>query len=307
MAEHGSRRGLVTAAGWSLRSLLFVPADRPERIPKAVAAGPDAVIVDLEDATSPDNLERARTNVVGALQDVTGVRRVVRVHNASDPAMRADLEAVVGPAVDGIMLAKVDGPQDVAAAAAVMDELEAAAGIAAGATALLPLVESCQGLRLTYEITRASSRVNAMVFSSGEEGDFMADLGGRWTPDGVALHYPRSRFLCDVRAAADVLVIDGVSMFLDDPGIWASESRIARVMGYDGKLAIHPKQIPTIHDAFTPSEREISDAAAMLAAFDAAQGRGAIRHEGRMVDPANARIARRILARAGVNTPERHR
>lgn len=293
----------MSAPPWQLRSLLFVPGDRPERIPKAVVAGPDAIIVDLEDALGADHQDEARATVAGVLGEVdpTTVRRIVRVHPAVDPAMHDDLAAVIGPSTDGIMLAKVDGPGDVAAAAAAMDELEAAAGVTVGSTALLPLVESCEGLRLTYEITQASQRIVAMVFSSGEEGDFMADLGGTWTPDGLALHYPRSRFLCDVRAASDVLVIDGVSMFLDDPGIWASESRIAAVMGYDGKLAIHPKQIATLHAAFTPSPAEVAAAKAMLAAFEAAQrdGIAAIRHEGRMVDPANARVARRVLARAG--------
>ena len=299
----------MSASVWQLRSLLFVPGDRPERIAKAVAAGPDAIIVDLEDALGADHRDEARATIPGVLAtvDATAVRRVVRVHPAVDPEMQGDLAAVIGPSTDGIMLAKVDGPSDVVAAAAAMDELEAAAGIPVGSTALLPLVESCEGLRLTYEITQASDRIVAMVFSSGEEGDFMADLGGTWTPDGLALHYPRSRFLCDVRATSDVPVIDGVSMFLDDPGIWASESSIAKVMGYDGKLAIHPKQISTLHDAFTPSEAEVAAAEAMLAAFEAAQREGfaAIRHEGRMVDPANARVARRILARAGAATQAR--
>lgn len=299
----------MTASVWQLRSLLFVPGDRPERIAKAVAAGPDAIIVDLEDALGADHRDEARATIPGVLAtvDATAVRRIVRVHPAADPEMQGDLAAVIGPSTDGIMLAKVDGPSDVVAAAAAMDELEAAAGIPVGSTALLPLVESCEGLRLTYEITQASDRIVAMVFSSGEEGDFMADLGGTWTPDGLALQYPRSRFLCDVRAASDVPVIDGVSMFLDDPGIWASESSIAKVMGYDGKLAIHPKQIRTLHDAFTPSEAEVAAASGMLAAFEAAQREGfaAIRHEGRMVDPANARVARRILARAGAATEAR--
>ena len=300
----------MSTPAWQLRSLLFVPGDRPERIPKAIAAQPDAVIVDLEDALSADHLDQARGTIAAALAEVPAgaVRTIVRVHPASHPELRNDLAAVIGPAVDGIMLAKVDGPSDVVAATTVMDELEAAAGIAVGSTALLPLVESCEGLRLTYEIARASQRIVAMVFSSGEEGDFMADLGGRWTPDGLALAYPRSRFLCDARAAADVLVIDGVSMFLDDPDIWASESKIAAVLGYDGKLAIHPKQIPTLHQAFTPSQQEVADAGALLAAFATARRRGqaAIRFEGRMVDPANARVARRILARAGVAEAEPH-
>lgn len=297
----------MTTASWRLRSLLFVPGDRPSLVAKAVAAGPDAVVVDLEDAVAPRHLAEARAAAADALQRVEGgrTRRIVRVHAATQPAMGDDVDAVVGPWLDGIMLAKVDGPTDVEAADAVVAAREQAAGLPSGSVALLPLVESCQGLRTVYDTARASARIVAMVFSSGEEGDFMADLGGRWTPDGLALQYPRSRFLCDVRAAGDALVVDGVCMQLHRPDIVTSESRIAQVMGYDGKLAIHPRQIDAIHAAFTPSPDEVAAARGMLASFEAAAaaGRAVVSHEGRMVDPANARVARRILARAGVGTP----
>ena len=296
----------MTTASWRLRSLLFVPGDRPSLVAKAVAAGPDAIIVDLEDAVSPQHLADARAAAAAEWQHVEGepTRRIVRVHAATQPAMRDDIDAVVGPWLDGIMLAKVDGSEDVEAADAAIAAREQAVGLPSGSVALLPLVESCLGLRTVYEIARASTRMVAMVFSSGEEGDFMADLGGRWTPDGLALQYPRSRFLCDVRAAGDALVIDGVCMQLERPDIVTSESRIAQVMGFDGKLAIHPRQIDAIHDVFTPSPDDVAAARGMLASFaaGAAEGKAVVTHEGRMVDPANARVARRILARAGVGT-----
>ena len=296
----------MTTASWRLRSLLFVPGDRPSLVAKAVAAGPDAIIVDLEDAVSPQHLADARAAAAAELQHVEGepTRRIVRVHAATQPAMRDDIDAVVGPWLDGIMLAKVDGSEDVEAADAAIAAREQAVGLPSGSVALLPLVESCLGLRTVYEIARASTRMVAMVFSSGEEGDFMADIGGQWTPDGLALQYPRSRFLCDVRAAGDALVIDGVCMQLERPDIVTSESRIAQVMGFDGKLAIHPRQIDAIHEVFTPSPDEVTAARGMLASFaaGAAEGKAVVTHEGRMVDPANARVARRILARAGVGT-----
>lgn len=289
---------------WRLRSLLFVPGDRPALVPKAAAAGPDAIIVDLEDAVSAEHLADARTAAAAELRRVDSAIRLVRVHAATLPAMRDDVEAVVGPGVDGIVLAKVDRPGDVEAAAAAITAREEAVGLPPVSVALLPLVESCQGLRLSYEIARASERVVAMVFSSGEEGDFMADLGGTWTPDGLALQYARGRFVCDVRAAGDALVIDGVCVQLERPDIVTSESRIAQVMGFDGKLAVHPKQLGALHDVFTPSDEEVAAARAMLEAFEAgtAEGKAVVIHEGRMVDPANARVARRILARAGVDT-----
>jgi citrate lyase subunit beta/citryl-CoA lyase len=296
----------MTIASWRLRSLLFVPGDRPSLVAKAVAAGPDAIIVDLEDAVSAQHLDDARAAAAAELRRVEGgpTRRIVRVHAATHPAMHDDIDAVVGPWLHGIMLAKVDGPEDVEAADAAIATREHAVGLPSGSVALLPLVESCQGLRTVYEIARASTRMVAMVFSSGEEGDFMADLGGRWTPDGLALQYPRSRFLCDVRAAGDALVIDGVCMQLERPDIVTSESRIAQVMGFDGKLAIHPRQIDAIHEVFTPSPDEVAAARGMLESFEAgaAEGKAVVTHEGRMVDPANARVARRILARAGVST-----
>jgi citrate lyase subunit beta / citryl-CoA lyase len=293
----------VSSATWRLRSLLFVPGDRPTLVPKAVVAAPDAIIVDLEDAVSAEHLADARAAATAELQRVdASTRRIVRVHSAL-PAMGEDIDAVVGPGIDGIMLAKVDGPADVAAADAAITAREEAVGLPMGSIALLPLVESCRGLRLVYEIARASERVVAMVFSSGEEGDFMADLGGTWTPDGLALQYARGRFVCDVRAAGDALVIDGVCMQLEQPDIVTSESRIAQVMGFDGKLAVHPKQIETLHVVFTPSDEEVSAARGLLRAFEAgaAEGKAVVTHEGRMVDPANARVARRILARAGAD------
>lgn len=288
---------------WRLRSLLFVPGDRPGLVAKAVAAGPDAIIVDLEDAVSAEHLAAARAASGEQLQRVDpSTRRIVRVHAASLPAMRDDIDAVVGPGIDGIMLAKVEGPADVEAADAAITAREEAAGVPAGSVALLPLVESCRGLRLVYETARASERVVAMVFSSGEEGDFMADLGGTWTPDGLALQYARGRFVCDVRAAGDALVVDGVCMQLERPDIVDSESRIAQVMGFDGKLAIHPRQVDGLHAVFTPSNEEVAAARGLLDAFEAgaAEGKAVVTHEGRMVDPANALVARRILARAGV-------
>ena len=285
-----------------LRSLLFVPADRPERIARAAAAGPDAVLVDLEDAVAASRLEEARRGVAEALRALPSrdALRFIRVHAAGHAAMEADLRAVVGPWLDGLMLPKADEPSHIARLDEALTAAERDRGLTPGATAVIPLVESCAGLRQTYAICRASARIVAMAFSSGEEGDFMADLGGRWTPDGRALEYARSAFLNDVRAAGVPLAVDGVCMHLDDMDILRDECAIGATLGYDGKLAIHPKQVPAIHEAFTPPAEDVAAARRLLAAFAAAgPGAGVLRHEGRMVDAANLRVARRILARAG--------
>ena len=129
----------------------------------------------------------------------------------------------------------------------------------------------------------------------------MADLGALWTVDGAALSYARSKFLCDVRAAGALPAIDGVCMHVDDYGVLASECAIARTLGFDGKVAIHPHQLPVIRQHFEPSEAQVEAAQNLLTALAKAtlDGVAVIRHEGRMVDAANARLARRVLERAG--------
>ncbi|MGH9102632.1 MAG: HpcH/HpaI aldolase/citrate lyase family protein [Acidimicrobiales bacterium] len=284
------------------RSLLFAPGDRPDRIPKAFAAVPDGVIVDLEDGVHPSRLQWARERTVEALSAAGdgGVARLVRVHPAGHEALVADLAAVVGPHLDAVVLPKVDGPADVLELDLTLRDVEADAGLAVGSVGVVPLIESCRGLRRVFETARSSSRVLAMAFSSGEEGDFMADLGGRWTPDGAALAYPRSRFVCDVRAAGGIPALDGVCMHLDDPAVLQSECALARTLGFDGKIAIHPAQLAAVHRTFTPSEAEVEDARRLLEALGAAAAEGvaAARYDGRMIDPANARLARRVLEQA---------
>ncbi|MBO0829887.1 MAG: CoA ester lyase [Streptosporangiales bacterium] len=286
-----------------LRSLLFVPGDRPDRIAKAITASPDGVVVDLEDAVHPSRLRTAREQAVTALRDAggTSVLRMVRVHHAGHDAFAADVDAVVGAWLDAVMLSKVDVPGDVLRLDAALTSAETSSGLPHGTVGIVPLVESCRGLRFVHEIAGCSRRTLAVAFSSGEEGDFMADLGGRWTQDGAALHYPRSRFVCDVRAAGDLFALDGVCMHLDDPGVLSSECALAATLGFDGKLAIHPAQLTEIHRTFTPSRDAVTEARDLLAALaDATRnGVGATRHGGRMVDAANARIARRTLAKAG--------
>ena len=287
------------------RTLLFAPADRPDRVAKAVAAGPGAVIVDLEDAVHPSRLSEVRPQAAAALAAAAhaDVSRIVRVHPAGTGEFADDLAAVIGPWLDAVMLPKIQNPDAIAGVDRALADAESEAGLAAGSIGIVPVVEDCAALRMVFEIAASSPRVAAMAFAGAEEGDFMADLGGSWTPDGSALRYAKSRFVCEVRAACGVPVIDGPSMHLDDPGVWRSECVLSKTLGFDGKVAIHPRQLDTIEQTFMPSPAEIARARQVLAALDAAaaNGAGVTRHDGRMIDPANGRAARRILARAGVD------
>ncbi len=194
----------------------------------------------------------------------------------------------------------METPGEVIRLDTVLSTLEARAGLAPGSIIVLPLLESCRGLHFTYEIATASSRVRGMVFSSGEEGDFMVDIDGNWTPEGEVFLYPRSKLVCETRAAGLDSPIDGVFMNLSDEAALLRECRLARNMGFTGKMAIHPKQIPVIHSVFTPSEKELEYSRGLIEAFRAAEaeGKAAVTFRGMMVDYANLKRAERILALA---------
>jgi citrate lyase subunit beta/citryl-CoA lyase len=140
-----------------------------------------------------------------------------------------------------------------------------------------------------------------MALASAEQGDFMVDLGGRWTPRSLALAYPRSKLVVDARAAGVQWLVDGVFMNLKDTDMLREECLIARELGFVGKMAIHPTQVDVMHTVFSPSELEVTYARGLIAAFreGEARGVGAVKYEGMMVDYANVRLAERTLSLAG--------
>jgi len=286
------------------RTLLFAPGSRPELLAKAQAGNADALIFDLEDSVPANAKEAARAHVAGAL--AAGLRKpmYLRINNPRAGDFRADL-AVLQQAgslanVTGVILPKADDAQDVAAVAAVLDAIEAQGGAPAGSLAIVPLVETCLGLRNTFELCRASPRVVGIALASAEQGDFMVDLGGRWTPRSMALAYPRSKMVVDARAAGVQWIVDGVFMNLKDLGALRTECELARELGFTGKMAIHPTQVDVMHEVFSPSAEEVEYARGLLAAFREAEARGigAVQYRGMMVDYANVRLAERTLSLA---------
>ena len=294
----------------ALRSLLFSPGSRPDMMAKAKRSGADSLIFDLEDAVAPSARAAAREAVAVALAEEPAAAPgdaaapasppvFVRVNHPSTGELEDDLDAVVSAGPFGIVLPKTETAAEVAALDEAIGDREQRAGRPSGSIVILPLVESCLGLRFTYDIAKASQRVVGLAFSSGEDGDFMADLDGQWTPTGEAMLYPRSKLICDTRAAGLGWPVDGVFMQVDDDAALAEECRLARRLGFAAKLAIHPRQLSAIHAAFTPTPEEIAFAKDLLAAFKEAQdaGSGAFRFQGLMVDKANVRRAEQILAR----------
>ncbi len=286
------------------RSLLFSPGTRPELMAKAKAAGSDALIYDLEDSVPPAAKADARRNIAAALSEDAGPPTYVRVNHPAAGDTRQDIEALVeaarGSRLAGVVLPKAEHADAVALVADLLERVEKDAARGAAPLSIVPMIETCLGLRHAYDIARASPRVSGMVLASAEQGDFMVDLGGRWTPDARALAYPRSKLVCDARAAGIAWLIDGVFMNLADDAALRRESLLARELGFVAKMAIHPRQVPVIVEVFSPTAEEIDYARGLVAAFRAAEaaGTGAIAYRGMMVDYANLKLAERVLALA---------
>ena len=274
------------------QSLLFVPGDRPDRYAKAVASGADCACIDLEDAVAPSAKTEARAHALTFVRE--GERGeaalALRVNAVGSDEGRADLAdlAEVDRAPDALVLPKVGSAEDVQAAR------EALASRHPG-TVLVPLVETAEGLLHAVEIARAQGVV-AVLFGGL---DLAADLGAALTWD--ALLYARSRVV-HATALAGVAAIDGPFPDIHDLVGLGRESSRARALGFTAKAAIHPGQIPSIHDAMVPTEAELSWAHRVLATADQADG-GVSVVDGRMVDAPVVRAAQRTLARAGSPQP----
>jgi citrate lyase subunit beta/citryl-CoA lyase len=285
------------------RTLLFAPGSRPELLAKAQLGDADAMIFDLEDSVPSNAKDEARKNVSAAL--ALGLKKpmYLRISNPRAGDFMADLSVLGGCSllnVAGVVVPKADDACDVQTVAQALSRIEAMAGVQDGSLAILPLIETCLGLRNTFDIAKASPRVSGMSLASAEQGDFMVDLGGRWTPRSLALAYPRSKLVVDSRAAGLQWLVDGVFMNLKDTEALREECMIARELGFVGKMAIHPTQVEVMHTVFSPSAEEIAYAQGLLAAFREAEARGvgAVKYEGMMVDYANVRLAERTLSLA---------
>lgn len=285
-----------------VRTLLFVPGHRERMIEKAPGAGADGLLYDLEDSVPAAERETARAMVAEALAAPRTLPRYVRVNgivDAGKPETAADIAAITLPGLDGIVLPKAQGPDDVRWAGAELDRLEMERDLPRGAIEIVPMIESALGALFCYDILTASPRVSSVIVGSAQDGDLQTDLGADWSPEGTELLYARSRILLAARAAGIDQPLDGVFLGLDDEEGLIRDCENARRLGYRGKTVIHPRQIEPVHRVFSPTEKEIAYYRDMIAAFEEAEagGSGAMNFRGKMIDRAMVRKARGLLAR----------
>jgi len=291
------------------RSELTCPGHSLKMMAKAAASEADEVIFDLEDACAVSQKDAARKTVIEALGAVPfsgGKVRAYRVNGVETPWCYRDvidvLEAV-GRNVDVVVLPKVRTADDVRFVDRLMSQVELAKGLPPGGIGLEVLIETAAGLLHVEEISRASPRLASLIFGVA---DFAGDLGVRdFRQDADRLfYYPRMQLLTAARAAG-LDAIDSVTVQFKDLDQLARDAANAAQLGFDGKWAIHPSQLPGIHAAFTPTKEEIARAKAILDSYQKADklGLGAIVYGDEMVDAATLKVEEKRLAvarRAGL-------
>ena len=287
-----------------------MPGSRPDMMAKAAKSEADAICLDLEDSVVPGQKPAARAHVVTALGDLDFGRRVrlVRINALDTPFAYRDLVDVleaVGDRVDLVMVPKVGSPRDVHFVETLVAQIESARGRETP-IGIEAQIETAAGFLYAREIAAASPRLEALIFGPG---DFAASMqmpsAAIGEPDANDAEYPGHRWhavMQTIVAAAranGLRCMDGPFAGYRDPVGLARACRMARSLGFDGKQCIHPAQLATVNDAFSPTVEEVANATALVAAVERASagGQGAGTHEGRMIDAVSLRMAQAVLAR----------
>ncbi|WP_431935470.1 HpcH/HpaI aldolase/citrate lyase family protein [Micromonospora sp. RP3T] len=276
------------------RSWLYVPGHSRRMLDKAAGVGADAIIADLEDAVPAAQRPTARSVVAdwldsGATGDADAWVRV------SSDALEEDLRAAVRPGLTGVVVAKVDGPSLLSRLDALLTALESERGLPAGRIAVSPRLESARGLR---QIDAVAAAPRVLLLGLGE-ADLSADLGLRPGPDGWELLPARFEAVVASAAAGLAAPVGPATVNYRDTEKLRAGTEALRRLGFSGRTAIHPHQVPVINEVFTPTAEEVAEAERVIAAYaEGGGGAAAVDGTGTMVDEAVARSARAVLVRA---------
>jgi citrate lyase subunit beta / citryl-CoA lyase len=281
-----------------IRTALFVPGNRPERVDKAVQTAADMVIIDLEDTVPRAEKVRTRPLVREKIKAHAGRALMVRVNSLETGLTAADLTEIVIPGLAAVMLPKVQRPEDVHRMHSLLAQQESARGIQPGSVALVSLLESALAIENAFQIASADTslgRAHRLAFGAA---DFTLDLGIQMSRDGEELRYPRARIAVACRAAGIDAPLDSPFMIdLKDIEALKADTLKGKQMGFGGKLCVHPNQVDICNRIYSPNEQEVAFASRVVAAFEAAEadGTAAIEIDGKMIDYPIVAQCRRVL------------
>lgn len=291
------------------RSVLAVPASKWKMIERGPSSRADLVFLDLEDATAPNEKGAARENVIRAIRELDWQDRPAfyRTNSLDTPYWYRDIIEVVEEAGEGlglILVPKVERPEDLHTLDTLLASVEKNAGLEPGKIKLEAQIETARGLTNIDAIANSTNRLEALVFGPG---DYAASVRLPQTSIGTMdewdeaypghrFHYVMHRIVIAARAN-DLRAIDGpVADYRDEEGLRKS-CLVARSLGFDGKWCIHPGQVETVNEVFSPTEKELEWARKVVSAYEEANaaGSGSISVDGQMVDAASIKMARNTL------------
>jgi len=268
-----------------IRSLFFAPANRPDLVVKFPRFGADCCVIDLEDGTPPGEKQRAREMLQGTVNQVraAGLKAMltVRVNVPASPHYLADIEAALACDVDGIVIPKLEDPEQAFPAIHWIHRLDTEAPRAQPRT-IVGGIESTLGVLRAVDICAHTQCMGSVYF--GAE-DFAADMGARRTPRGDEVYTARSMVVMAARAAG-LIAIDQAVVDIRNDDLFLEDASRGRDLGYEGKICVTPGQVKLSHRAFSPTPQERDYAARLVAAYAeaTARGIGTIDFEGRMID-----------------------
>ena len=284
------------------RSLLFVPGHRQGWAEKAVAAGTDAVILDLEDSV-PQDMKAETRAMVG--ETITSLRKdnpdlgiYVRLNALETGMMGDDLEAVAIEGCDGFLPPKTYGARDIVQIEALVGHFERKNGVTPGALEFVLSLETAQAYAECEAMLAASPRCATLFAGTARDADVSRSIGFEFTPEGQETLYLRSRAVLAVRAAGKDFPIVGLWQDLkDDDGAWAFARQNKR-LGFRGLVSIHPKHVAIANEVFMPTKGEVAFYQGMIDAFEAGlkEGLAAVAYEGMHIDLAHVKTAKEVIA-----------
>jgi citrate lyase subunit beta/citryl-CoA lyase len=295
-------RACGTVINWDeqlMRALLFVPGSDERKLARVGSFGADVIVIDLEDAVADEEKTAARVTTRAAMPTYGDQQVVaVRVNGIETGRIEDDIAAVVCPELAAIMVPKLEDTDTLRVVDALLESAERAQGIGPGSVRVIAIVETPRGIVRCDEILeQAPSRTVTAVFGLG---DFSVALGVDLTPEAAELAYARGRVVVATRAAGMVPPIDGPFLNLEDEQGLLHDSRRARSLGFQGKVAVYPPQVDTIQRAFSElGESEIAQTRRLVEVFEEAEARGvaSIRVDGKFVDYPIYNLARQKLNR----------
>jgi citrate lyase subunit beta/citryl-CoA lyase len=285
------------------RSVLFVPGNRPDWIDKAPKYGPDALILDLEDAVPNAEKVEARQIVRAGIERLRerGVPVVVRVNGINTGLTGEDVEAVVTAGLVAVAIPKLEYVEEVLKVDAWIELFERKCGLPVGTVEIMVLPETARGIMDIYKLATACTRVGNIVGGVGaRSGDVTKAIGYKWTRGGLETLYMASHMLLAARAAGIEYPLGAGSLEVGDTDLVRTQLQRAREVGFRGALLIHPSAVPIANEVFAPSKEEIEWNKGVMRAMAEAEraGRAAVTYDGMMIDYAHVRNALDLLQQA---------